>query len=79
MAVTRETLDQMKCSRPDCNQRHGPIFLNPRCHPGAYVEARYDQGVLSIRCAKCKTPVLDVLVARTIGNATVERMEGRLS
>jgi hypothetical protein len=32
-ALSKQELDAMGCSIPDCGHDHSIIYLNPRCHP----------------------------------------------
>ena len=62
--LTREQLDQAHCSTPGCTHGdHGPLYLHGRCHPNAATQAVYENGVLTITCARCQKVVTQVAVA----------------
>ena len=54
------------CDRPECAHHHeaqAGIFLTPRCHQGAGVDAAYYDGTLHLFCHVCDTPIVHVAVA----------------
>lgn len=57
-------LNEMHCSTPGCLCRDKEIFLVPRCHPEAGLEACYYKTVqrLYLNCARCKEFVCTVEV-----------------
>lgn len=60
---TQKDLDTVRCSNPDCDHAsHGPIYLNPGCHPDAPSRCSYDNGVLTIECAVCDSVVGQIAV-----------------
>jgi hypothetical protein len=65
MPLNRSILDTGLCSDPDCNHDHSVLYLHPRCHPRAGVEARYVKatGLLEILCKTCGAPVCRIEVA----------------
>jgi len=67
--LSRAELDKMSCDMPDCDHKHdneaAPLFLHARCHLNSAVEVEYLQGILMIRCALCKHPVVDIAVAES--------------
>jgi len=62
----RRMLDHARCATPGCAETHGPLYLHSRCHPNAAVEVCYEAGILTIRCKKCQTLVIEVSVATEI-------------
>lgn len=50
------------CDTPDCNCSKQPLFINGNCHPGGGVEARYYEGLLTIRCYVCERPIITLEV-----------------
>lgn len=68
MILFSEDLDaqiECGCSEPDCDCQTGMFFLHSRCHPQAGTWAAYERGsnTLSIFCAECGAPVVEVAVA----------------
>lgn len=63
MALTRRELDAGRCQTPGCCEDHGPLYLNPRCHPGGGVDVSYVNGELFIMCKPCGKLVTSVEVA----------------
>jgi hypothetical protein len=65
MAVSRKQLDAQGCGAPLCGHDHTVLFVHPVCHIGAGLEVSYDKrdGVLTIRCHRCKQLVTEILVA----------------
>lgn len=65
--LTRAILDHVRCGIPDCTSEHEgePIYLHGRCHMGAGNEVEYLDGVLSIRCVRCKKEVGRIKVAES--------------
>lgn len=68
MPLTCVELDASGCEAPDCGHDHSVIFLNPRCHPAAGVEASYFKVSkrLRIACKRCKNLVAEIAVAREL-------------
>lgn len=60
--VTREWLDQQRCADPNCDKEHEALILRSRCHPSVPTWAGYDNGVVTIFCAKCRKNVVSVAV-----------------
>lgn len=73
--LTREQLDPMGCSNPNCTHDHSVLFLNQACHPGRGVEVKYTKatGVATIVCHACKAPVADLAVAEKTAENTSRR------
>ena len=64
--VTRAQLDHMRCGFEGCTTEHGggeSMFLHGRCHMGAGNQVEYVDGLLHIRCARCKAGVALIKVA----------------
>jgi hypothetical protein len=61
--LVRTDLDEARCSNPDCDEDHGPLYLHSQCHPASPTWAFYEDGQLVIECAECRTPVTVVQVA----------------
>jgi hypothetical protein len=69
-SLTRIKLDSMVCQDPGCEHKdhsQGLIFSG-KCHKGAPTVAKYLDGVLHLRCAVCKAPVAQFLIADGIFN-----------
>lgn len=63
---TRADLDHVHCSVPGCTTEHAggnSVFLHGRCHVGAGNEVEYVDGLLHIRCTRCKREVAAIQVA----------------
>lgn len=63
MSLARSDLDQMRCSNPGCTEDHGPLYFHSRCHPESPTWTHYENGVLTIECAECRTTITTVQVA----------------
>jgi hypothetical protein len=68
----RPELDQEECSNPDCECK-GEIFFDPACHPRASLLAFYAHGELTLICAECDNPMINIGVA---GYSTSEAQPG---
>ena len=64
-SLTRQQLDQMECSAPDCGHDHAVLNVIAQCHPDAYFAVSYDKktGTVRVDCATCNTTVADFSVA----------------
>lgn len=64
-ALTQEELNQKSCR---CGKSDCVLFLTPKCHPGAGVDAAYNQtnGELAIRCHECERHIVTVQVAEGV-------------
>jgi hypothetical protein len=59
MTLSREDLDGLGCSTPECDHIHHSVaYLHPRCHPDAGTWTSYDKrtGSLTIQCRHCDKP-----------------------
>ena len=58
----KEDLDNLKCpcGRVSCED---PVYLHAACHIKAGTWARYFDGVLTIVCSVCESPVIEIAVA----------------
>lgn len=63
MALTRTELDRMQCMTPDCDEPHGALYFHGRCHPESPTWAWYENGVVTVECAKCEAVIAAVTVA----------------
>jgi hypothetical protein len=63
-ALTRQELDRSGCGTPNCQHDHSVLYLEPRCHVGAGVFAKYTKatGAISFSCAKCRKPIIEIAV-----------------
>jgi len=66
--LNRRDLDAGTCAVPGCDHTaHGGLFLHGVCHPGKPVYVQYRatgaMGILTITCAMCGRPVVDIEVA----------------
>ena len=64
--LTRAELDLGRCANcDDPTHAHEPLYLHPRCHPGAEVTVSYHAGVLTVGCAfaTCGKLVTEIAVA----------------
>ena len=66
--LSRAELDRMGCGVPNCTHDHSVLYLRPKCHPHGGVEVAYEKedGVVVVRCLKCKQLVGALQVARTL-------------
>lgn len=66
MPLTREQLDSMGCSMPNCDHDHSVLYLEPACHPGSGTDVIYakENGTLQIVCHVCEKPVAHIQVAK---------------
>ena len=67
--VWREQADQFQCENPDCPSGSHAIYVNPRCHPDAGIEAFYFDGWMHMHCAYCNKPIMRMLVPSETLNA----------
>ena len=66
MPLYREDLEALgRCGVPGCTRDHrdDEVYLHAQCHPASPVWARYRGDVLTIECARCRRPVIAVVVA----------------
>lgn len=63
--LTRELLDNMLCSNPNCDHtsHDSEMYIHSNCHPEAPTWCIYDGGVLSVICSECENYIADILVA----------------
>lgn len=54
MLLTKLELDRMHCTTPGCNCGGESVVLTAGCHRGAGTEAEYREGILNLRCERCK-------------------------
>ena len=62
----REQLDHMRCGRPGCtHENHGgdAVYLHGRCHMDSPSWVKYEDGVVTVSCSKCKRPIAEIAVA----------------
>jgi hypothetical protein len=73
MAATQATLNAV-LDRMDLPMAHeiGLEFV-PQCHPKAGLTARYFSGIVFLACARCKTRILECVLARTSEDDWTER------
>jgi hypothetical protein len=70
--LTRDDLDQLRCSTPNCGHDHTILYLRPRCHIDGGVEAFYDKrdGTLTLSCNVCGERLATLQIAqRTTGKS----------
>ena len=62
--LTQRAFDQMTCDDPGCDHKaHSTaMVVRPRCHMGAPVRVTYENGVVTIICAECRSLVARVAV-----------------
>lgn len=66
MTLKRKDLDVSSCSSPGCNHKahDGGLLLGARCCKTSSLRVVYmADGVLEIRCAKCRKAVVAIEVA----------------
>jgi hypothetical protein len=66
VTLKRKDLDASSCSTPGCNHKahDGGLLLGARCCQSSSLRVLYmADGVLEIRCAKCRKPVCAIEVA----------------
>jgi len=61
--LTREVLDTLQCQNPNCQHTDHSIMPFPKCHRHAGLAALYEDGVLTLMCAKCERIVVCIAVA----------------
>jgi hypothetical protein len=63
--LTKELLDNMVCSNPDCNHtaHDSEMYLHSKCHPESPAWCIYYGGVITVICAECENIIADILVA----------------
>lgn len=66
MSISRVELDRFRCGKPDCQDRHGELFLHPICHPETAVDVCYFKrdGALELTCHACGRVIVVIQVAR---------------
>lgn len=62
-ALTSAELNDIRCA--SCGAA-GAMHLHGACHPGGGVDAAYLDGVLTIVCHVCRTPVIQVAVSAEV-------------
>ena len=62
--MTRLQLDGMTCHAEDCDHsgHDNEMYMHPRCHVGSPTWAVYEDGVINVKCAECKTLVVRIAV-----------------
>lgn len=68
--LTRKDLDEIqasaKCPHENCDCGGLPT-LNAPCHPGEGLDVAYEDGIIRIRCHKCKKGVADFAMGQEPG------------
>ena len=64
--MTREQLDRSGCDMPDCGHDHSVLHIRSRCHPKDGLRAEYEKatGECVLKCDRCRTQVVRLLIAR---------------
>lgn len=64
-AAFKKELNAMGCGNPNCNHHHSILFMHPRCHPNAGLDAMYSKptGTMHLICRECEDTILCVKVA----------------
>lgn len=68
--LTQMELNHLACQKPDCDHSEDEVlYLEPLCHPGMGIFARYDRRThgLEILCRKCRRFVAEIAVAQSKG------------
>lgn len=63
-ASCREDIDEAMacgCGTPGCKNK--AEWLHQRCHPGAGISVRYENGIMELYCHECRKPVMAVHIA----------------
>lgn len=54
MALVKEQLDEMHCTRPGCDHTgHDGLMMHARCHEEDPPWAEYKDGVMTFTCSVC--------------------------
>ena len=66
--MTENVLDVMTAQQHlcvECDEPHDFIYIDPRCHPQAGIQARYNcrDHLLRVECAECGRTVAEVSVS----------------
>lgn len=65
MLADRDDLDKLiavGCCCEGCDCKWEPLYFHSHCHPAAYCEVMYHNGVVTVNCGVCKSEVVKIFV-----------------